>query len=131
MKMQKILENREAETATQSLAPRTALSSRQKDDFTQFIIRQDFGKLGTGWTDAEAKTEADVARDIADGQHGWPLQVVAFNIAEGWSRDISEDVAKLIVNMLDPREPVSRELIDFLESAGSIYLAQPFLQAAE
>ena len=34
-----------------------------------------------------------VIRDLLDGQYSNPVRVVAFNTAEGWSRDVSGDVA--------------------------------------
>jgi hypothetical protein len=34
-----------------------------------------------------------VVTDLLDGQYSNPLKVVAFNTAEGWSRDVSEDIA--------------------------------------
>jgi hypothetical protein len=34
-----------------------------------------------------------VVADLLSGQYTNPVGVVAFNVAEGWSRDASEDVA--------------------------------------
>jgi len=41
----------------------------------------------------EANKET-VISDIASGQYERPIRVVAFNTAEGWSRDVTEDVAR-------------------------------------
>src|SRR5258706_16190904 len=35
-----------------------------------------------------------VVADLLDGQYSNPVRVVGFNTAEGWSRDVSEDVAR-------------------------------------
>ena len=35
-----------------------------------------------------------VVRDLMDGQYCNTVRVVGFNTAEGWSRDVSEDVAR-------------------------------------
>jgi hypothetical protein len=35
--------------------------------------------------------------DLLTGQYNKPVRVVAFNTAEGWSRDVSEDVAWEII----------------------------------
>jgi hypothetical protein len=35
----------------------------------------------------------DLETVVTDGQYSNPVRVVAFNIAEGWSRDVSEDIA--------------------------------------
>jgi hypothetical protein len=32
--------------------------------------------------------------DISSGQYNDPYRIIAFNIAEGWSRDVTEDVAR-------------------------------------
>ena len=32
-------------------------------------------------------------RDLLEGQYSDPVRVVAFNTAEGWSRDVSEEIA--------------------------------------
>jgi hypothetical protein len=34
-----------------------------------------------------------VIDDLLTGQFNNPLRVIAFNIAEGWARDVSEDIA--------------------------------------
>ncbi|HVI77997.1 MAG TPA: hypothetical protein VM715_07505 [Candidatus Acidoferrum sp.] len=35
-----------------------------------------------------------VIADMLDGQYKNPVRVVGFTTAEGWSRDVSEDVAR-------------------------------------
>jgi len=32
------------------------------------------------------------------GQYSHPLGVVAFNTAEGWARDVTEDIARAVLN---------------------------------
>jgi hypothetical protein len=32
-------------------------------------------------------------RDLVEGQYRHPIRIVAFNTAEGWSRDVTVDVA--------------------------------------
>jgi hypothetical protein len=51
--------------------------------------------LGRSWRETD---EAEIDREtviisLLDGQYSNPVRVVAFNTAEGWSRDVSEDVA--------------------------------------
>ena len=43
-------------------------------------------KRRTHWWDA-------VITDLLDGQYSRPLRVISFNTAEGWSRDVSEEMA--------------------------------------
>ena len=44
-------------------------------------------------TDVEATDLETVIQDLLDGQYSNPVRVVSFNTAEGWSRDISANVA--------------------------------------
>ena len=41
---------------------------------------------------------ATVIRNISDGQYSNPVRVVLFNTAEGWSRDVSEDIAREMID---------------------------------
>jgi hypothetical protein len=55
-------------------------------------------------------------RDIADGQYKPPLGVVAFNTAEGWSGDVSEDIAReMLDNAVGKGEPLTRSAQRFIE----------------
>jgi hypothetical protein len=38
-----------------------------------------------------------VISELLDGQYSNPVRVVGFNTAEGWSRDVSEDVANILL----------------------------------
>ena len=56
----------------------------------------DFGPLGRAYVetdeiDADAET---IIESILNGQYSHPLRVVAFNAAEGWARDVTEDIAR-------------------------------------
>src|ERR1700674_2201859 len=65
------------------------------DDVTVYLVVNDFGTPGcafveTGISEADRET---VIRNFLTGQYSNALRVVAFNTAEGWSRDVSEDIA--------------------------------------
>jgi len=65
-------------------------------DVTVHIVLDDFGKAGRVYREtdeAEASFES-VSDDLITGQFNNPVRVIAFNTAEGWSRDVSEDVAR-------------------------------------
>ena len=53
------------------------------------------GRIGQAWreTDVESARLEAVIADLLDRQYSNPVRVIAFNTAEGWSRDVSEDVA--------------------------------------
>ena len=47
----------------------------------------------SGEADAETTDLETVITNLLDGQYNNPVRVIAFNTAEGWSRDVSEDIA--------------------------------------
>jgi hypothetical protein len=59
-------------------------------------VAEDFGRLGRAWREAEysATDLKTVIQDLLSGQYNNPIRVVAFNRAERWSEDVSEDVAR-------------------------------------
>jgi hypothetical protein len=60
------------------------------------LVVSDLGRRGRAYceTDVEATDLETVIQDLLDGQYSDPIRVVSFNTAEGWSRDISADVAE-------------------------------------
>jgi hypothetical protein len=65
------------------------------DDHDVYLVVDDLGRLGRVWREADygATTFEMVVTDLLDGQYSRPIGILAFNIAEGWSRDVSGDVA--------------------------------------
>jgi hypothetical protein len=66
------------------------------NDQDVYLVLDDFGgRIGQAWreTDVESTRLEAVIADLLDGQYSNPIRVIAFNTAEGWSRDVSEDVA--------------------------------------
>jgi hypothetical protein len=64
-------------------------------DQTVYLVAEDFGTLGRAWREAdyEATDLETVVQDLLSGQYNDPIRVVAFNTAERWSEDVSEEVA--------------------------------------
>ena len=75
------------------LAPR-------EPDVTVHIVLNDFGPLGRAYceTDEAEADEATIVENILSGQYSHPLRVVAFNTAEGWARDVTEDIAHAVLS---------------------------------
>jgi len=71
-------------------------------DITVHIVLDDFGKAGRAYreTAEEDTTLGSVVDDLLTGQFDNPVRVVAFNTSEGWSRDVSEDVAREVMRRL-------------------------------
>ena len=65
------------------------------DDDTVYLVADDFGKLGRAWREADyEETDLEIViQDLLSGQYNNPVRVIAFNTAERWSEDVSEDVA--------------------------------------
>jgi hypothetical protein len=86
-------------------------------DFEVCLVLDDFGRF-RAYREAD-ENEADretVIRDIMSGQYERPSRVVAFNTAEGWSRDITEDIARDILERAARKaEPLSKGVQDFVE----------------
>jgi len=61
-------------------------------------VVDNFGRHGRAWreTNVEETDLETVITDMLEGQYSDPVRVVGFNTAEGWSRDVSEDVAQEI-----------------------------------
>ncbi len=59
----------------------------------------DYGKLGSAYveTDPAAADRESIIRNFLSGQYDNAVRVVAFNTAEGWSWDVSEDIAREIL----------------------------------
>ena len=70
-------------------------------DTTVYIVLNDFGKFGHAYveTDEDEADEAAVISDIISGAHSNPVRVVAFNTHEGWSRDVTEDIADKVLEL--------------------------------
>jgi hypothetical protein len=65
------------------------------DDVTVFLVLNDYGRLGLAYDETDpAKADREtIIRNFLTGQYSDALRVVAFNTAEGWSSDVSEDIA--------------------------------------
>jgi hypothetical protein len=85
--------------------PRATSSLVPHSDVTVHIVLDDFCKAGRVYreTAEEDTTLGSVVDDLLTGQFNNPVRVVAFNTSEGWSRDVSEDVAREVVRRLAGR----------------------------
>ena len=89
-------------------------------DFETYIVLDDLGKLGRAYreVDEEYADKATVIRDISNGQYNNPVRVVSFNTAEGWSRDVTEDIAREIIELVSRKaEPLTKPAQAFVEWA--------------
>ena len=88
------------------------------DDRDTCLVVNDFGRRGRAWceTDVEATDLETVIRDLLDGQYSNPVRVASFDTAEGWSRDISADVAAELRRRYDLQmHDIPSNILDFIE----------------
>jgi hypothetical protein len=96
-----------------SIVPREA-------DQDIYLVLDDFGAwLGRVWseTDEEDTDRETLIRDLMDGQYSHPVRIVAFNTAQGWSRDVTVDIADELRRRFAEYDEVPRSVQEFLETA--------------
>jgi hypothetical protein len=89
-------------------------------DETFYLVADHFGRIGRAWREGDYDYEATdletVITDFLTGQYSSPFRVVAFNTAERWSEDVSEDVARELRRRCDLQmRELPASLLDFVE----------------
>jgi hypothetical protein len=88
------------------------------DDHTVYLVLDDLGPNGRIWPEADFETTdlETVTVRLLTGQYKNPIRVVAFNTAEGWSRDVSSEVAHELRHRCDLQlRDVPFSLQDFVD----------------
>jgi hypothetical protein len=57
-----------------------------------------------------------VIRDLFSGQYNNPVRIIAFNIAEGWCRDVTVDIADELRKRYFVFDEVPEAVLAFLEA---------------
>ena len=86
------------------------------DDVDVYLVLDQL-RTGRVWREMEEELANEVAviNWIADGQVDHPLRVVAFNTAEGWSKDVTEDVASKLLDLSREGRMIGSAAVDFIE----------------
>ncbi len=81
-------------------------------DAATYLVLDEFddGRIFRETDEAEANGDTVI-------QDKKPVRVIAFNTAEGWARDVTQDIAREIV---DTGEPLSRSARDFVERVSDL-----------
>ena len=96
----------------------TNLAPEPPSDVTVHIVLDDFGHSGRAYreTAEEAADFNTVVDDLISGQFNHPIRVIAFNISEGWSRDVSDHVAREVLGRVAKEDmPLGRSARRFVE----------------
>jgi hypothetical protein len=101
------------------MSPHTAnLAPEPQFDVTVHIVLDDFGDSGRSYreTAEEAADLNTVVDDLMAGQFANPVRIIAFNINEGWSRDVSDHVAwELLKRVAKGDKPLAHAARRFVE----------------
>jgi hypothetical protein len=83
-----------------------------------YLVLEDFGRLGRAWreTDEAATSRATLIRNLIDEQYEHPVRIIAFNTAEGWSRDVTVDIADELRRRYVEYDEVPEGVLEFLEA---------------
>jgi hypothetical protein len=81
-----------------------------------YLVVDNFGTLGMVYreTDIHLSNEKIVIADMLSGQFNSPERVVAFNTVDGWTRDVSEDIARQNANSVWESD-LSKSALEFVE----------------
>ena len=93
------------------------ISPAQPDDVDVYLLLDDFGgRLGRAWRETnEGETDrATLIRYLLEGQYNCPVLIVAFNLAEGRARDVTEDIANELLKLCAERDEVPQAIADFI-----------------
>src|ERR1700720_4529176 len=77
-------------------------------DLELHFVLCDFGALGIAYVET-VPTEVDrdtIIRNMMSGEYDHPLHVIAVNPAKGWARDVSEDIARALVETAVRGRPI-------------------------
>jgi hypothetical protein len=95
--------------ATAPLAPSIDLNTYiVLDEFDEFRVYREV-------EEADANRD-DVIQQISEGQFNRPIRIVSFNAAEGWSRDVTQEIAREMIDRgLRAGETLSPSAVEFID----------------
>ena len=88
-------------------------------DQDTYLVLDDFGgRLGCAWreTDADSADRETLIRELLNGQYSNPVRIVAFNTSEGWSRDVTVEIADELRRRYVEFGEVPDSVLDFMEA---------------
>lgn len=110
------------------MRPSPSIAAALPDDVEVYLVLDDLGgRLGRVWreSDEERTDRKNLITDLLDGQYKSPARVVAFKTGEGWSRDVSAELADEIADEIADRSGVDGfdvppSLQDFVAKHGTL-----------
>ena len=83
-----------------------------------YLVLDDFGWIGCTWreTDKGSTDRETLIRALVDEEFTRPLRIVAFNTAEGWSRDVTVDIADELRRRYVEFGELPESILDFMDA---------------
>ena len=68
-------------------------------DIDVYVVLEDYGNIGRAYreVDEEKGDRETLIRHLIEGQYEHVARIIAFNTAQGWSRDVSTEIAREVV----------------------------------
>jgi hypothetical protein len=81
-----------------------------------YLVLDDFGRIGRAWreTDEGATDRETLIPNLLSGEYNNPVRIIAFNTAEGWSRDATGEIADELRRRLVEYDEISESVLAFL-----------------
>jgi phage gp36-like protein len=82
-----------------------------------YLLLDDLGKLGHVWReiDEARANEQAIVDDILNGRYERPLRVVAFETEEGWSCDVTKEIAAKLLDASTQGRSLGAKAWEFIE----------------
>jgi hypothetical protein len=83
-----------------------------------YIVLDDFGWIGWAWreTDEHRADRETLIRNLLVGEFNEPIRIVGFNTSEGWSRDVTVDIADELRRRYAELDDVPKSVLEFMEA---------------
>ena len=82
-----------------------------------YLVLDEFGHRGRAWREADeaGRDRETLIRDLIEDQYENPVRIVASNTAEGWSRDVTIDIADELRRRYVEVGEVPDSVMEFME----------------
>jgi hypothetical protein len=95
-----------------------AIAPHWPNQDTYLVLEDLGGRFGRAWreTDEDATDRETLILNLLSGAYKNPVRIVAFNITERWSRDVTVDIADELRRRYVKHDEVPEEVLAFMEA---------------
>ena len=98
--------------------PRSPSIMPQDPDHDTYVVLDAVGVWeGRAWPDGKDSDRETLIRDLMDDRYGHPVRIVVFNTVEGWSRNVTTEIAAELRQRSAEGEDIPPSLQHLLELA--------------